>query len=598
MTADNAGRQGESPPGRPWHNDLWREIAMPEQHSSRPVRGVGYYRKSNEDDGESVEQQQAWARAAAPEEGIALVREFVDQAKAGHETASRADFAAMLDFCRKEARRGEPVEVIVCWNANRFSRSDSHETSWFLWEFRQAGVSRMFTANRGWIDFERMEDRVIQNIEQDVSNNKYVLDLAQDSTRGRLKGAGQGQWMGGPVPFAYRADVEKVTVKGRTKYRTARLILGPDGEVETVRRVFREYAGTGVGLLGLARRLTEEGVPSPKGGKWTTNTLKYVIKNPVYLGRLVWARRTEGKFFGVVGAKLVKKAGQRRRAANPPEAWVQAPRQTHEPLVDVPTWDRCQEKLARRKKDRQPRLGCYALSGLVRCGHCAATMIARVNVAPVGGRRGGRRRAYRVVYCGTYNRTSGCFYNSIAADPLVKAVVAKLRQGLYNPGTLQALREEIRRQDREEAAGAPLTALEARLAAAERGVARAARRVVDEEQDALVPALRQALAEVTAERDRLAKEVEAAKRKGRPADDLEAGVEEALAIMGRLEDAVKAEDSDLLRAVLGEAVSYVELFFTHAPTASGKRTRSTFARGLIYLRPQRLAQYIPVNGTS
>jgi hypothetical protein len=39
----------------------------------------------------------------------------------------------MLAFCKEQCRKGTPVEAIVCWNPNRFSRSDSHETSWFLW---------------------------------------------------------------------------------------------------------------------------------------------------------------------------------------------------------------------------------------------------------------------------------------------------------------------------------------------------------------------------------------------------------------------------------------------------------------------------------
>jgi DNA invertase Pin-like site-specific DNA recombinase len=92
---------------------------------SGPVRGVAYYRKSSHDDGSSVEQQRAWAQPVCAKEGIVLVREFADQAKKGHETASRTDFHEMLKFCKQQARLGTPVEVVVCWNPDRFSRSDS-----------------------------------------------------------------------------------------------------------------------------------------------------------------------------------------------------------------------------------------------------------------------------------------------------------------------------------------------------------------------------------------------------------------------------------------------------------------------------------------
>jgi DNA invertase Pin-like site-specific DNA recombinase len=315
--------------------------------SNSTDRSVAYYRKSDEDDGDSVEQQQQWATSAAPREGVQIVREFIDQAKKGHETASREKFLAMLEFCRQEAKLGRPIKVVTCWKPNRFSRADSQETSWFIWEFRKTGVERMFTA-QGWIDFARMEDRMIYGIVQEASNHRYVVDLAQDCTRGKLNGARAGRWMGGPVPYAYRGEQEKITKKGRTRWVTVRLILGPEIEVEVTRRIFLDYANTDIGLRGLAQRLTADGIPSPRGGAWGTNTIKRILKNPVYLGRLVWARRCEGKFFGVVNAELVPLSGPQKSRANNAASYVYAPSMTHEPLVDLKTFERCQEKLARR----------------------------------------------------------------------------------------------------------------------------------------------------------------------------------------------------------------------------------------------------------
>jgi DNA invertase Pin-like site-specific DNA recombinase len=80
-----------------------------------------------------------------------VVREFADQAEKGHETASRSEFHEMLRFCQQQ-RQGTPINAVVVWNENRFSRSDSQETAWFIWEFRKAGVTRMFTAKG--LDFQ------------------------------------------------------------------------------------------------------------------------------------------------------------------------------------------------------------------------------------------------------------------------------------------------------------------------------------------------------------------------------------------------------------------------------------------------------------
>src|SRR5262245_56524158 len=124
---------------------------MPNNNST-PVRAVCYYRMSSDDQEGSIEQQQQWARPTAKRENVEIVAEFTDAGKPGTETAKRTDFLAMLEFCREQQRKRSPIDAILCWNANRFSRSDSQETAWFVWEFRKVGVNMMLTASKGWID--------------------------------------------------------------------------------------------------------------------------------------------------------------------------------------------------------------------------------------------------------------------------------------------------------------------------------------------------------------------------------------------------------------------------------------------------------------
>src|SRR5262245_29181123 len=81
-----------------------------------PIRAVAYYRKSNDDDGSSIDQQREWARRVAAEKGVAVEQEFADQAKKGHETATRTAFHEMLAFCQGEARKGQPVDAVLCWH--------------------------------------------------------------------------------------------------------------------------------------------------------------------------------------------------------------------------------------------------------------------------------------------------------------------------------------------------------------------------------------------------------------------------------------------------------------------------------------------------
>jgi DNA invertase Pin-like site-specific DNA recombinase len=566
---------------------------------SGTLRAVAYYRKSNEDGGESVKQQREWAREAEAREGFKLLAEFADEAVAGHDTARRTDFHRMLEFCKERARQKRPVDMIVCWHPNRFSRADSQETSWYVWEYRRIGVAQVFTATRRY-DFDRPEDRLVFGIEQETSCHGDSLRSAAASTRGRVEGAREGRWQGGPIPYGYRGVREEIKRKGRTVVRTARLIKGPDAEVDVVKRIFREYAHERRGMRQIADRLNAEGVPPPRGGSsWGTNTVKRILRNPVYLGRLVWGRRREGKFFAVVKTEVkpVPTATAGRSVANPPDAWIYGATQ-HDAIIDDPaTWEKCEARLARSRTQATPRLGAYALSGLVRCGHCGANMIARVNRPS---RPNGKVHTYRRVFCGMYNRAgkSRCGYNAVDADALVRAVLAKLRAGLEHPRFAEAVLAEARRQARELQTADParLASLRAKLAEADRKMARAAEALLDEENAGLLPALRERLRQRQKDRDAIATEVEDAGRAVTSAPDADALAAEAMDLAKVLAEASGAEQ----RAVLGAAVSYVELFFHREPYGKS-RTRSRFAHGLVWLQPGLLAdvlcQFTGVNGS-
>jgi DNA invertase Pin-like site-specific DNA recombinase len=538
------------------------------------IRAVAYYRKSNEDGGDSVEQQQAWAREACPAAGIELVREFTDQAKQGWNTAARGDFHAMLAFCQQQQRRGAPVEAVVCWHPNRFSRADSIETSWFVHEFRKAGVGRMFTA-QGWIDFDRMEDRIIFGITQDASNHRYVLDLSQAASRGKLKAAEDGRWNGGPPPYAYRVLYDE-------KRRPVRLVLGPDEEVETVRWMFHTYATTGATIRGLVAQLNARGVPGPAGGKWGAGSVKRILNHRAYLGEIVWNQRHCGRFFGVIDCKVAPAPKQRGKSRNPEADWVRRDGR-HEAIIDVATWERVQAKLVENRTRTGPNKGnVFLFSGLLRCGHCGRRMIGRNRVVrhPYG------TYGYMHYLCGGHNVAGDavCTHKCIDQAKLLPAVLRKLQEGFFNPTTLEALREKVRSQDAEALAGngREAAALEKHLAALERQVATATRRMSTEEDDALVPQLRADLLELVQERDDLAGRLEAAKRSRPDPARLEALVDAALAFAGRLEEAAALADPEAVREMLRQLVARVELWF--GERQCGKAKRYPFARGLIYLR--------------
>src|SRR5437868_6276387 len=113
-------------------------------------RGLGYYRKSTDDQEASIPEQKKWTHLACGRERINLCREFTDEGISGGKIDQRSELAALLAEAESAAARGEPYDCLVFWNFDRFSRADSIRTAALLARLMDAGVSRIFSIE-GWI---------------------------------------------------------------------------------------------------------------------------------------------------------------------------------------------------------------------------------------------------------------------------------------------------------------------------------------------------------------------------------------------------------------------------------------------------------------
>jgi site-specific DNA recombinase len=537
------------------------------------IRAVAYYRKSNEDDGSSIDQQRQWAHEACQKEGVEIVRDFADQAKKGHETATRTEFHEMLRFCQEEARRGTPIQAVVTWHTNRFSRADSIETNHYLHLFRQAGVSRFLTAQR-WIDFARGEDRLVFGVTQEASDHKYVIDLAEAVTRGKLAAAREGRWNGGRAPLGYRLAYE-----GEGKARRPRLVIHEE-HAALVREMFRAYAAGETSLYRLARELNERGVKPPRAAKWTPSSVRSILTNEVYLGAYVWNKTDQGKFFGVVDLKLTPKRGARTSphpCARRPRADHVRVDDHHEAVVDRETFETVQRMLRenRRGRHRADRAH-YALRGLLRCGICGKPMV---------GKRadwGDRDLMYR---CGTYNAHGpgcGCSAGHVYETPLLACIGRKLQAELFNPAKLEELRQEMLKALAEERPDAREEGRARReLASLEEKLTVASERFLTEKDDAAASIHRAAFDQLLARKKALEARVREAELRRVEEPDVDALIARAMGFMRALDKALLRMKPEDLRAVLRDLLDRVELYFRVEKDAKGA---SQFVRGFIYVK--------------
>ena len=72
--------------------------------------------------------------------------------------------------------------------------------------------------------------------------------------------------------------LERVLAEGSRipvpKADNRQLVLGDPTKVKIVRRIFQLYTRDDLGLRRICETLNSEGIPAPKGGKWSTGAVR------------------------------------------------------------------------------------------------------------------------------------------------------------------------------------------------------------------------------------------------------------------------------------------------------------------------------------
>jgi DNA invertase Pin-like site-specific DNA recombinase len=539
----------------------------------------------------SIEQQREWAVESCAAEGIDVAAEFVDAGRRGHETSKRTGFLDMLTFCQREQAAGRSVDVIVCWASSRFSRADSDETSYYRWQFRQAGVRFMLTKMNGLRDWEKGTDRLLGQVEQEATDHHYVRQMASDILRGKLANARAGWWNGGKPPFGYRVVLVVVDPGDGQRKKRYRARLVPDEQTAPiVRELFRRYATGTESLHSLCRWLDASGIRPARAGAgnaplWKPNVVRRILSNEKYLGDLLYGRERKGKFFCLLDSEVK----ERSEADGAPVSPYRKPN-NHPPIIDRDTFDAVQTLLARQRRRTQPDARhVFPLLGLMECANCHTPMSGQV-YKPRSGREANRSRCVGRTYfrCGLYamhGLHSGCHSNRVDEGHILGALLEKLQERVLNPRTLARLEKLL--ADRVAQSGraveGDVSRLERELFKMDAELKRASDRYLTEEDEALAAALRAGFLKIQERRRAVEAELAEARTHVEPDLDPADVIAEARALGNRLAAALASLDHGELRQVLLRVVDRVEVE-CHAEKVE-RRHRGRFVRALVYLRP-------------
>jgi DNA invertase Pin-like site-specific DNA recombinase len=534
----------------------------------------------------SIDQQKDWAGRAAAEHALDVAASFEDPGIPGDEIALRPGLQDMLAFCQAEYERGDPVEVLLTYDADRFSRADSLRTAALLCRFLDCGVSKLVTAE-GVIDLEDDTDRLVHNIKQDAAKSAYVKRLSERIGLAAQRYARRGHWLGGQAPYGY-ASVP--TNPAGADKKLARLAAGDALKADAVRWLFSEYDGRHTSLSRLAAQLNARGVPPPRGAAWTKAGVWGILTNPVYTGELHYARRHQGKYHTVTAAAVAKcrpsrtKRGKVRQVDAPADDVIVV-RDAHPALVSREVYDRVRAKLAAANLNQTPRRRRnldWPLSGLLCCGECSGAMWGLA--VPATRDKTVELRKYA---CSTYleKGKGACHFNAVPESELLGLVFEGIRKRFGDPATLRRLRADCERARK-------------RRATADAGQADALKKHVKElsarikggtEKLAILPAdiaadMVKAVQAWKGEREQAEGELRSLEAADRAALEDDRLVEEAMGMFARLSERVReAADEPAVKDAVQALVEKVELRFAHEPY--GRRTRSRCTEVTVHFRP-------------
>jgi site-specific DNA recombinase len=243
---------------------------------------------------ESVSDQYRACERVARAQGFEVVARYADEGISGGKT-DRPGYQALL-----AAARAGTFDIIVAEDISRLWRARA-EFGQRSAELEDLGIELVTAAGD---DTRRDGYGLILGIKAAMAEH-YRREVSYRTRRGMEGLAAAGRTVGG-LPYGY----------------------GP-GEGAVVVRIFQDRLA-GASLSGLAAALNREGIPGPRGPRWSYNAVKRVLANRRYAGEAIW---------GATVSRTRAQDGRRQRPRMRPEGPLVI-RQI-EPLVDPAVWGAC-----------------------------------------------------------------------------------------------------------------------------------------------------------------------------------------------------------------------------------------------------------------
>lgn len=368
---------------------------QPSKAAKRKLRVAAYCRVSTDSDAqlESLETQKMhYENYINSRDDWEFAGLYFDEGITGTKADKRPKLMRLIDDCK-----AKKIDFVITKSISRFSRNTTDCLS-LVRTLLNLNIPVYFEKEN--INTGSMESELFLSILSGLAEGEST-SISENNKWSIKKRFENGTYKLGYVPYGYRLE-------------NGEIVVDPEQAV-IVKRIFSELLA-GKGTDAIAKSLNSENVPTKKGGRWTSTSIRGILTNEKYTGDCIFQKTyTDSNF------------NRHRNDGQLDQYYVT---DHHEAIISHEDFDaaaalieqRANEKGIQRGSDKYQQR--YAFSGKIICGECGDTFRRRIHSSTYG--------KYPAWVCNTHLAdTSKCSMLYLRDDDIKLAFATMMNKLIY-----------------------------------------------------------------------------------------------------------------------------------------------------------------------
>lgn len=347
-----------------------------------PFKCVVYARVSTEEQGKSdkasIPEQVDWAKKLCGENDWQYIREYVDIGeKRDSELEDREGSKQLLEDAKDIDDSARTFDLVLAWDSTRIAGESDI----------LGGLARVLGYKKIQIYTPDIGIDPVPPNEYDRSSNasqEYVTAFTGISNKQENVKRGERVRMGHRglakkgkairLPYGYK-KIKEFDEEGDYTWH----FEIESKEAVIVEKMFNWYGNEGYSYRSIRQELNYElEIPSPAGKDWTTPTIKSLLSNPAFIGKVRWGKRLGSRY-----RQGRTESGRVKRETADEEDIILEDGQ-HPVIISEGLFNKVQRRMKKRRKIAKKKGGGiynskHILTGLVICGQCGRPAYYQVN---------------------------------------------------------------------------------------------------------------------------------------------------------------------------------------------------------------------------